>query len=91
MEDLKSGNVYEAVGCKKCTDGYKGRVNIAEALYFTPEIRKTIAESGGDIDEEKIRKIAEGQGMLSMLESGLDRIRNGLTTIEEVAYAVSED
>lgn len=91
MEDLESGKVYEAVGCKKCTDGYKGRVNIAEALYFTKEIRKLIAESGGDIDEEKIREVAEGQGMLSMLESGLDRIRNGLTTIEEIAYAVSED
>jgi len=91
MEDLQSGNVYEAVGCKKCHEGYKGRINIAEALYFTPEIRKVIAESGGDIDEEKIRSIAESQGMLSMLESGLDRIRHGLTTIEEVAYAVSED
>ncbi len=91
MEDLQSGNVYEAVGCKKCHEGYKGRINIAEALYFTPEIRKIIAESGGDIDEEKIRSIAESQGMLSMLESGLDRIRHGLTTIEEVAYAVSED
>ena len=91
MDDLKSGNVYEAVGCKKCTDGYKGRINIAEALYFSPEIRRIIAESGGDIDEEKIRRVAESQGMLSMLDSGIDRIKNGLTTIEEVSYAVSED
>jgi type IV pilus assembly protein PilB len=48
-------------------------------------------ESGDEIDEKKIRVIAEGQGMLSMLDSGLDRIRNGLSTIEEVVYATSED
>ena len=91
-KDLKSGVIYEAgKGCKHCHDGYKGRVNICEALYFTPEVRKAIVESGDDIDETAIRIIAEKQGMLSLLESGFDRIRNGLTSIEEIAYAVSED
>jgi len=90
-EDLKKGLVYEAgKGCKKCTNGYKGRVNICEALYFTDEIRKAIMESGEDIDEDKIRKIAETQGMLSILDSGLDRIRKGLTSVAEVSYAASE-
>ena len=90
-EDLKKGLVYEAgPGCKKCMNGYKGRVNICEALYFTDEIRKAVMESGEEIDEEKIRKIAEGQGMLSLLESGLDRIRKGLTSVSEVSYATSE-
>ena len=90
-EDLKAGKVYEAVGCDKCNQGYKGRLNIAEALYFTPEIREEILQSGEEIDERAIRKIAEGQGMLSMFQSGLDRIRNGLTTMEEIAYATSGD
>ena len=90
-KELKKGLVYEAgPGCKKCISGYKGRVNICEALYFTDEIRKSIMESGEEIDEDKIRKIAEGQGMLSLLESGLDRIRKGLTTVSEVSYAASE-
>lgn len=90
-EDLKKGLVYEAGnGCKKCMNGYKGRVNICEALYFTDEIRKAIMESGDDIDEDKIRKIAETQGMLSLLDSGLDRIRKGLTSVSEVSYATSE-
>jgi len=92
QEEIDKGVIFEAgPGCKKCTDGYKGRVNICEALYFTPEIRKAVLESGNEIDEDKIRKIAEGQGMLSTLQSGLDRIRNGLTSIEEVTYATSED
>ncbi len=91
-DDLKSKLIYEAgPGCKKCLDGYKGRVNICEALYFTPEIRKAIVESGEEIDEENIRQIAEKQGMLSLLQSGLDRVRNSLTTISEVTYATSGD
>ncbi|MEA3476299.1 MAG: ATPase, T2SS/T4P/T4SS family [Candidatus Cloacimonadota bacterium] len=91
-EDLKSGKIYEAgKGCKKCTEGYKGRVNICEALYFSHEVRKAIVESGEEIDEALIRNIAEKQGMLSLRDSGLDRIRNGLTTISEVAYATTEE
>ena len=91
-EELKSGKIYEASkGCKKCNEGYKGRINICEALSFTPEIRNAIIESGSEIDEDKIRKIAESQGMLSLKDSGLDRIRNGLTTISEITYATSED
>ena len=91
-EELKSGKIYEAgKGCKKCNEGYKGRINICEALSFTPEIRNAIIESGSEIDEDKIRKTAESQGMLSLMDSGLDRIRNGLTTISEITYATSED
>lgn len=92
MEEIKSGKILDpGQGCSKCNKGYKGRVNICEALYFTSELRKAILQSGNDIDEYKIREIAEAQGMLSLRESGLDRIRNGLTSIEEIVYATSED
>jgi len=92
QEELDKGLVYEAgPGCKKCNGGYKGRVNICEALYFTPEIRQSIVNSGKEIDEDEIRRIAEEQGMLSLKDSGLDRIRNGLSSLEEIAYATSED
>ncbi|MBN2460343.1 MAG: Flp pilus assembly complex ATPase component TadA [Candidatus Cloacimonetes bacterium] len=93
MEELESGQIFEASekGCKKCNNGYKGRLTICEALYFTPEIRKAIVESGAEIDEQLIRSIAEKQGMISIKDSGLDRIRNGLTSITEVTYATSED
>lgn len=92
QQELDEGLIYEASeGCKKCIGGYKGRLNICEALYFTPEIRKTVLDSRTDIDEEKIRELAEGQGMLSLHESALDRVRNGLTTLSEAIYATSED
>ncbi|MDZ4122106.1 MAG: hypothetical protein U1C33_06765, partial [Candidatus Cloacimonadaceae bacterium] len=90
-EDLENGVVFEPVGCPKCNSGYKGRVNIAEALFFYPEVRNEIVKSVKDIDEERIRNIAEKKGMLSMRSSGVERIRAGQTSIEEVIFATSED
>lgn len=90
-EDLESGKVFDAGdGCKKCTDGYKGRLNICEALYFSPEVRRAVLEARVEIDEEKIRKIAESYGMLSLRQSGLERMRNGETSLSEISYATSE-
>ncbi|HPC35639.1 MAG TPA: ATPase, T2SS/T4P/T4SS family [Candidatus Marinimicrobia bacterium] len=90
-EDLQSGKIFDAgPGCKKCNSGYKGRISLAEALYFSPEVRKSILGSGAEVNEDEIRKIAEGQGMLSILDSGLEKIREGATTISEVSYAASE-
>ncbi|HOA30001.1 MAG TPA: type II/IV secretion system protein, partial [Candidatus Cloacimonadota bacterium] len=90
-EELESGKIYEPVGCPKCHNGYKGRVNVAEALYFYPEIRQEIVKSVSDIDEDRIRKIAEKHGMLSMRDSGVARMREGLTDMTEVLYVTSED
>lgn len=91
MEELESGKIYEPVGCPQCHNGYKGRINIAEALYFYPEVRNEIVKSQNDIDEERIRSIAEKHGMLSMRSSGMERMREGLTDLTEVLYATAED
>ncbi len=90
-EELEAGKIYEPVGCPKCHNGYKGRVNVAEALYFYPEIRQEIVKSVSDIDEDRIRKIAEKHGMLSMRDSGVERMREGLTDLTEVLFVTSED
>jgi len=89
--ELAGGTIYEPVGCPKCHQGYQGRVNIAEALFFYPEIRNEIVRSGADIDEERIRTLAEKHGMLSMRRSGIERMRQGLTDMSEVLFATSED
>jgi type IV pilus assembly protein PilB len=89
-KELEEGKVQEAVGCDKCANGFKGRINIAEALYFHNDICEAIVKAGEMIDEEQIKKLAKGHGMLTMRESGMHRIRAGLTTLEEVAYATSE-
>lgn len=90
-DELAAGKIYEPVGCPKCMNGYKGRINIAEALYFYPDIRAEIVASSNEINEDRIRALAEKHGMLSMRDSGVERIREGQTSLEEVAYATTEE
>lgn len=90
-EEIAETTFYKAMGCDECTNGYKGRTAIMEALYFDNEVRKMIFESGNEIDEASIKKYAVSQGMLTLRASGRDRIKNGITTIEEVAAITIED
>ncbi len=90
-EDLAHNTIYEAVGCEKCSGGYKGRVAIHEALYFTKDIRKLIVKASTDVDEEKIRVQATKDGMWTLRRAGINRILAGETTLEEVASATTDD
>lgn len=90
-EDLAGHSLYEAVGCEKCSGGYKGRVAIHEALYFTKAMRSIIVKSGADVDEEQIRCQAMKDGMWTLRRAGINRICNGETTLEEVASATTDD
>ncbi|MFW5627940.1 MAG: GspE/PulE family protein [Candidatus Cloacimonadaceae bacterium] len=90
-EELESGTIYQANGCPKCHNGYKGRTSVAEALYFYPEIKEEIIRSVSEIDEERIREIAERHGMLSMRDSGVERMREGITDLAEVLYVATEE
>jgi len=90
-EEIEETTFYRAVGCDKCTNGYKGRTAIMEALYFDKQIRKMILESGKEIDEVAIKEYAINQGMLSLRASGRERIKNGFTTIEEIVAITIED
>ncbi len=91
-KDIKSTTFFEAVGCESCSNtGYKGRMAIHEALYFSKEIRKLIVSSGTEINEEAIREQAKREGMLTLRESGFLRVKAGLTTLEEVISSTTED
>lgn len=90
-QELKDTTFYMPVGCKECYGGYKGRIAIMEALLFTKEIRQLIFKAAEEIDEDGIREIAVKQnGMLTLRTSGRDRIKEGLTTMEEVIAATIE-
>ncbi|WP_372638654.1 GspE/PulE family protein, partial [Fodinibius sp.] len=71
-------------GCEKCANGYKGRTAIIEALYFTKEIRNLILDAGANIDEDVIREYAVNNGMMTLRGSGRERVKEGITSIEEV-------
>ncbi|MCH8494621.1 MAG: Flp pilus assembly complex ATPase component TadA [Balneolales bacterium] len=90
-EDIANTTFYGPVGCDKCNKGYKGRAAIHEALYFDKSIKDIIFSSGDDIDEDKIREQAIKNGMLTMRASGRERIKEGVTSIEEVIAITIED
>jgi len=90
-EELAQTTIYEAVGCDACHGGYKGRVAIHEALYFTPDIRTIIFKSGEEINEESLKEQMEKEGMLTLRGAGRERIKEGVTSLEEVAHATTDD
>jgi type IV pilus assembly protein PilB len=90
-EEIETTTFYEAVGCPSCIAGYKGRSAIHEALYFSRAIRKIIFESGEEINEELVRQTAISEGMLTLRASGRERIKEGVTSIAEVAAATMSD
>lgn len=91
-EEYEETTFYKAVGCEICgQSGFKGRSAIHEALFFSKEIKELVLESGGDIDEQAIKDLAMSQGMLTLRGSGRERIKEGITTIEEIIAGTLED
>ncbi len=91
IAEWRNYTVYQAVGCEQCNHtGYKGRIAIHEALYFTKEIRHIIVKAGEEVDEEKIREQARKDGTLTLREAGFEKVKMGLTSIEEVLANTTE-
>ena len=87
-EDL-DGNwkPFRAVGCSMCNNGYKGRVGIYQVMPITEEIQKIILASGSSMD---IAEQAQREGVRDLRQSGLIKVRNGLTTLEELISVTNE-
>jgi type IV pilus assembly protein PilB len=91
IAEWRNYTIYQAVGCEECNNtGYKGRLAIHEALYFTKELRQLIVKSGVEVDEESLRIQAKKDGTLNLREAGLEKVKMGLTSIEEVLAGTSE-
>jgi type IV pilus assembly protein PilB len=91
-EDVATYKFYKAVGCEKCNGGYKGRAAIHEALYFTKAIKNIILNAGEKVDENAVRDQASKDGMWTLRRSGMERMKEGTTTLEEiVANTTDED
>lgn len=72
-------------------NGYKGRTAIHEALYFTKDIRKIVLEAEGLVDEEKLRNQAIKQGMRTLRQAAVELLKDGKTSMEEVAAATVDE
>jgi type II secretory ATPase GspE/PulE/Tfp pilus assembly ATPase PilB-like protein len=81
---LKPGvEIYSGAGCEHCHGtGYKGRVAIMELLNVNKEVRRAIMERA---DTDKLHTIAMDQGMRTLYQDGVEKLRQGLTTAEELA------
>jgi type IV pilus assembly protein PilB len=78
MPDFK---IYKPVGCGQCTDGYKGRIGVYEVLPVTESIGRIILEGGS---APHIRDQARKEGVWDLRTSGLKKVLDGLTSLEEV-------
>ena len=78
---FESVTLFRGRGCDRCNNsGYAGRTAIIEAMTVTDEVRKTIIARGSAME---IAKIAVSQGMRSLRDVALDRVREGITTLEQ--------
>jgi type IV pilus assembly protein PilB len=90
-EDIVSHTFYKAVGCERCNGGYKGRAAIHEALYFTKAIKDIILNAGDKVDENAVREQASKDGMWTLRRSGMERMKEGSTSLEEIISTTTEE
>lgn len=77
---LPTLNLYAAVGCERCNEGYKGRVGIYEVLPITDRISRLIMDNGSSI---QIADLARAQGYNNLRTSALEKVAQGLTSLAE--------
>lgn len=80
-EELSDIKIYKAVGCDKCNNGYKGRIGLFEVMPITKEIGQVIMEKGNSL---QIEQVAKSQGMTTIRDAGLDTVKKGISTLEEI-------
>lgn len=82
-DDVGAGGlkIFTPKGCQSCTDGYKGRVGIYQVLPITDSIARIILAAGSAVD---IEEQAEKEGVWNLRRSGLEKVKAGLTSLEEI-------
>lgn len=88
-EDLaKDWTMYRAVGCEACKGkGYKGRAGLYEVMPMTEKMKAVIMRGGTEVD---IANIAYEEGLVDLRRSGLLKVMQGITTLEEVIATTNE-
>jgi type IV pilus assembly protein PilB len=80
-DELDGLRVFAPVGCNQCTDGYKGRVGIFQVMPVSEETGRIIMEGGNAI---QLADQADKEGILDLRACGLQKVRDGVTSLEEV-------
>ncbi len=88
-EEAGKVKAFKTKGCAACNDtGYKGRTGLFEVMEITDSIREIILSKG---QPREIKAVAIKNGMISLRQSGLAKIKDGITTIEEVLRETVKD
>ncbi|MEK7573850.1 MAG: ATPase, T2SS/T4P/T4SS family [Patescibacteria group bacterium] len=88
FKDVKEARIYIGKGCPVCRNsGYSGRVGIFEILLMSEKIKDLVVAKN---DSQKIIQQAVSEGMTTMMDDGLSKVQQGITTIEEVLRATRE-
>lgn len=87
---LDVGEIYETVGCKECTGGYRGRIPIHEVLLINQEIKDAISSG---MSKVKLRELvfAENSDITTMLQDGLRKVLTGDTSMDEIMRLIQLD
>ncbi len=77
--------IYRAKGCEKCNHfGYRGRTCISEVFYVNDAIRKYIVPG---VNAEQLKELGRQQGMLTLFDSGIKKVKEGVTSLDEALSA----
>ena len=79
--------IFQPIGCAECREGYKGRVGIYEVMKVTPDISRIIMEDGNAL---QIAAASEKAGFNNLRRSGLKKVIQGITSLQEVNRVTSE-
>jgi type IV pilus assembly protein PilB len=86
-KDIGTFHPYEPVGCENCTNGYKGRVGIYQVMPISEAMGEIIMRGGNQLDLEKQ---AQKEGVADLRQSGLKKVKDGVTSLAEVEAVTNE-
>jgi type IV pilus assembly protein PilB len=82
QDDAGAVKPVKGAGCERCNQtGYKGRVGLYEVMEIGEELRELILVGASGLE---LRRKAVDEGMITLRQSGLRKVKDGMTTIEEV-------
>ncbi|MBR6690704.1 MAG: type II/IV secretion system protein [Bacilli bacterium] len=80
--------IYTAVGCDECKNGYNGRIAIHEVLLIDQDIKDAISSN---VKKDKLRHLVYNSGVISLLQDGISKVLEGFTTLEELLKIIELD
>jgi type IV pilus assembly protein PilB len=80
-QEIHGLKLYKAAGCDRCTKGYKGRIGIFQVMPISEEMGRLIMEGGNSL---QLAEQAAKEGVRDLRQSGLIKVRQGITSLEEI-------